>query len=68
MIHAVWRDIVALQGHGDAAALRAFVQRQTKTSTNPAGITSPEFLTGDAANSVLEGLKGWRARLRRSAA
>ena len=68
MIHAVWKDIVALQGHGDAAGLRAFVRRQTRSEATPDGIASPEFLTGEAANQVLEGLKGWRARLRRAAA
>ncbi len=68
MIHAVWKDIVKLQGHGDAAGLRAFVQRQTKTEQHPEGIASPEFLRGEMAKRVLEGLKGWRERLLRSAA
>ena len=68
MIHAVWKDIVALQGHGDIAALRAFVRRQTKTDATPDGIASPEFLDAEMANRVLEGLKAWRARLRRQAA
>ena len=64
MIHAVWKDIVALQGRGDAAALQAFVQRQTRTEDHPDGIDSAEFLRGEMAQRVLEGLKGWRARLR----
>ena len=68
MIHAVWKDIVALQGHGDAAALRGFVARQTKTEANPAGVSSPEFLDAAMGNRVLEGLKAWRARLRRGQA
>ena len=68
MIHAVWKDIIALQGRGDAAALRAFVRRQTKTDATPDGIASPEFLDAEMANRVLEGLKAWRARLRRQAA
>jgi phage gp16-like protein len=68
MIHAVWKDIVALQGHGNAASLRAFVRRQTRTEDHPDGIDSPEFLKGAMAERVLEGLKGWRARLRRNAA
>ncbi len=68
MIYAIWQDIVTLQGHGDAAALRAFVRRQTTSRAHPDGIASPEFLTGEAATAVLEGLKGWRARLRRKAA
>jgi len=68
MIHAVWKDIVALQGHGDAAGLRSFVRRQTCTEDHPDGVDSPEFLTGEMAERVLEGLKGWRARLRRGQA
>lgn len=68
MIWAIWRDIVALQGHGDDAALRTFVRRQTRTAATPEGISSPEFLDAENANRVLEGLKAWRARLRRSAA
>ena len=68
MIHAVWKDIVTLQGHGDAAGLRAFVQRQTRTEDHPDGISSPEFLKGEMAERVLEGLKGWRARLRKRGA
>lgn len=68
MIHAVWKDIVALQGRGDAAALRAFVRRQTRTDEHPDGVDSPEFLTSPMAARVLEGLKAWRARLRRGQA
>lgn len=68
MIHAVWKDIVALQGHGDAAALRTFVRRQTRTEATPEGVSSPEFLDVAMGNRVLEGLKAWRARLRREAA
>ncbi len=68
MIWAIWKDIVALQGHGDDAALRAFVARQTKTPAHPDGISSPEFLDAEMGNRVAEGLKAWRARLRRQAA
>jgi len=67
MIHAVWKDIVALGG-AEAAGLRAFVRRQTRTEDHPDGIDSPEFLDAPMAARVLEGLKGWRARLRRGAA
>nr|WP_246523473.1 regulatory protein GemA [Neoroseomonas eburnea] len=68
MIWAIWRDIVALQGHGDDAALRSFVRRQTRTDAHPDGISSPEFLDAEMGNRVAEGLKAWRARLRRQAA
>lgn len=68
MIHAVWKDIVALKGSGDAAGLRAFVQRQTKTKLNPQGVSSPEFLDAEMGARVLEGLKAWRERLRKAAA
>lgn len=68
MIHAVWGDIVKLQGRGDEAALRSFVRRMTKTEEHPDGVDSPEFLTADMANRVLEGLKAWRARIRKGAA
>lgn len=68
MIWAVWKDIVTLQGRGDEAALRAFVRRQTQTAAHPDGIDSPEFLDAAMGARVLEGLKAWRARLRRAAA
>lgn len=68
MIHAVWKDIVALLGHGGTEQLRAFVRRQTRTEAHPDGIDSPEFLDARMGERVLEGLKAWRARLRRSAA
>lgn len=67
MIHAVWKDIVELGGvaaEDPAAALRAFVVHQTKTRANPQGISDPAFLDSISANKVLEGLKGWRRRLR----
>jgi len=74
MIHAVFADIVALGGvtgegpEAAAAALRAFVVRQTKTKANPQGVSDAKWLDSTSANKVLEGLKGWRTRLRRAAA
>jgi phage gp16-like protein len=67
MIHGVWADLVAMgavDAAEPAAALRAFVQRQTKTAANPAGVSAPEFLDAKQANRVLEGLKAWRKRAR----
>jgi phage gp16-like protein len=70
MIHAVWKDICALgiDAEDEAAALRAFTARQTKTLANPAGVADPAWLDSTQANKVLEGLKAWRTRLRRAAA
>lgn len=65
MIHAVWRDIAPRLADGSDAALRSFVQRQTRNSSRPDGVTAPEFLDVPAATKVLEGLKAWRARLDR---
>lgn len=68
MIYAVWGDIRPhLVSSRDDTALRSFVARQTKTEANPAGVSAAEFLTPDQANKVLEGLKAWRARVRRQA-
>lgn len=68
MIYAVFNDLKPHLAVGDESTLRAFVQRQTKTAANPAGISAPEFLDAAAANKVLEGLKAWRARVRARAA
>jgi phage gp16-like protein len=70
-IHAVWKDLVtegAVQAEDEAAALRAFVQRQTKTRANPEGVSAPEFLDSHGANKVLEGLKAWLRRVRQAEA
>ncbi|MDO9499013.1 regulatory protein GemA [Falsiroseomonas sp.] len=68
MIHGVWNEISPLVANGDESALRAFVRRQTKSPATPDGISAPEFLDSVQANKVLEGLKAWRARLRKQAA
>ena len=70
MIHAVWADIcrLGIDAEDEAAALRAFCARQTKTPANPAGVQDPAWLDSNQANRVLEGLKAWRTRLRRAAA
>ncbi len=70
MIHAVWADLckLGIDAEDEAAALRAFVARQTKTAANPAGVSDPAFLDSHQANKVLEGLKAWRTRLRRAGA
>lgn len=69
-IYALWADLVELGIGGDdpVAALRAFVQRQTKSKANPQGISDPRFLrSGTDTNKVLEGLKGWLARVQAKA-
>jgi phage gp16-like protein len=68
MIHAVFSDMRPMLAVGDASTLRAFVQRMTKSDAQPNGVDAPEFLTPEQATNVLEGLKAWRARLRRQAA
>ena len=68
MIYAVWGDISPMLAVGDESALRSFVQRMTKTEANPAGVSAPEFLKDDQPGKVLEGLKAWRARLRKQKA
>ena len=66
MIHAVYADIQPMLAVGGPEALRSFVRRQTKSAAHPDGIDAPEFLDAGSATKVLEGLKAWRARLRRS--
>lgn len=65
-IYAIWNDIAPLLvvPH-DQSALRSFVQRQTKSAAHPNGLAAPEFCRGRDAVNVIEGLKGWRARLLR---
>ena len=64
MIHAVWKDLQPYLQDGSESALRAFVQRQTRSPKHPSGISAPEFLGPVEANKVLEGLKAWLARAR----
>lgn len=64
MIHALWKDLQPHVQDGSESALRAFVQRQTRSPKHPAGVSAPEFLGPHEANLVLEGLKAWLARAR----
>ena len=67
MIYAIWNDMQPMLAVGGPSALRAFVERQTRDAHPPTGISAPEFLGPEDANRVIEGLKAWRARLRRQA-
>jgi phage gp16-like protein len=62
MIYAIWRDLRPYLRDPSNAALRRFVQRQTKTPERPGGVTSPEFLNPEDGNLVIEGLKAWIGR------
>lgn len=55
----LWAELGVLGALSDPsdAALRAFVQRQT-------GVSAPQFLNPKQANKVIEGLKGWIARVK----
>lgn len=59
LVYALWGDLQKLgavtRGPAGARALRAFVRRQAKVS-------APEFLTAEAARSVIEALKAWIKR------
>lgn len=61
-IQKLWADLGAMGALSDPsdAALRAFVQRQTSVS-------APQFLNPKQANKVIEGLKGWIARVKGAA-
>lgn len=66
MIYGIWADIAPLlEGDAGEEALRGFVRRQTRSPVHPDGVDAPEWLNGADANKVIEGLKGWLARLRR---
>lgn len=64
-IWAIWGDLKPLLDHADDDALRGFVRRQTKSMKNPDGIAAPEWLDPHEAKKVIEGLKGWLARVQR---
>jgi hypothetical protein len=65
LIYAIWKDIKPLlDGTPGTAELRGFVRRQTKSDQVPDGVDAPEFCSHAEAVLVIEGLKGWRARLR----
>ena len=64
MIAAVWHDLAPhVREHTDAA-LRSFIVRQTRNKLHPDGVSALEFLDGQQASRVLEGLKAWLARER----
>jgi phage gp16-like protein len=64
-IYAIWRDLKPYLRDGSGAALRSFVQRQTRTEARPEGVASPEFLNPEDGNLVVEGLKAWLSRERK---
>jgi hypothetical protein len=68
MIYGVWNDLRPYLRDGSKAALRRFVQRQTRNEDRPDGVTDPEFLNPEDGNLVVEGLKAWLARERHKAA
>ena len=59
-VWAVWGSMKGLVRQPDAAGLRGYVLRMT-------GVGDPEWLTGEQANVVVEGLKAWRRREQRAA-
>jgi len=63
-IYAIWGDLKPLLDAADDEALRGFVRRQTRSAKNPNGVGAPEWLDGHEATKVIEGLKGWLARVR----
>jgi phage gp16-like protein len=67
LIYAIWGDIKPLlDGAAGDGELRSFVARQTRDRLRPQGVSAPEFLDAADATKVIEGLKGWLARLRDS--
>ncbi len=61
MIYGIWKDLKPYVGNHSQRALDTFVKRQ-------AGVDAAEFLTPEAGNDVIEGLKAWLDRERRKAA
>jgi hypothetical protein len=66
MIYAIWADIRPLLDDAGDEALRGFVRRQTHSPAHPEGVDAPEWLSGAEAAKVIEGMKGWLARLRKA--
>ncbi len=64
LIYGLWRDLRPYVSDNSRAALRHFVQRQTRGQTKPEGVDAPEFLSPEEGNRVIEGLKSWLARER----
>ena len=62
-VWAIWASMEPLLDAPDRAALRGFVQRQTRSPTNPLGVSDPNFLSVADAKKVIHGLEGWRGRL-----
>ena len=62
MIYAMWSDLAPYVREHTDEALRSFVGRQTRNRLHPDGVSAPDFLDGEQANRVLEGLKAWLAR------
>lgn len=56
-VWAIWSEMCAagVPRTPTKAALRAFVARMT-------GVTDPEWLTSEQANTVIEALKAWQSR------
>ena len=67
-IYAIWADLKPLLDDADDQALRQFCRRQTRSLKNPAGIGAPEWLDPRDARRVIEGLKGWLARVQKERA
>lgn len=63
-IWAIWAELRPLLAQADDETLRGFVRRQTRSVKNPDGIGAPEWLDAAEATKVIEGLKGWLARVK----
>ena len=64
MIYAIWGELAPLLDAATDDTLRAFVRRQTKSRKNPEGISDPKWLDAQEGRKVIEGLKGWLARVK----
>lgn len=63
LIYALWKEAAQLGAvsNGSKAALRSFVERQTRRGSEQ-GVSDPEFLEARDANCISEGLKAIIAR------